>query len=167
MSQLLQRNLESSLFCHFVFSCITSQFSPFISIYFLIWFIHPVLGLPRGRFASIFMRRIFLGIPSSLIHITCPNHLNLLLWMSFFISSTLSLSYVSVINTSLFVNHIARYQKWNVTWIVIQGMAMLMWITQGVLNLFDHKTWPIIFFFLYYCTLIGNIKPGSPIGAFQ
>ena len=41
----------------------------------------PLMGLPLGRFPSIFVCSIFLGILSSPISITCPNHLNLLFWI--------------------------------------------------------------------------------------
>ena len=51
----------------------SSQFSPLISISFLIWSIHLVLCLPLGSSPSIFM-----CILSSLVCITCPNHFNLL-----------------------------------------------------------------------------------------
>ena len=58
----------------FLFPCMSSQFPPHISTSFLILYIHRFLGLPLGSFPSIFMCSIFLGILSSLIRITCPNH---------------------------------------------------------------------------------------------
>ena len=72
------KNLQPSLFHHFLFSCIYSHFSPLTSISFLIWSIHLVLGLPVDRFSSIFVCSIFSGILSFVIRITWPNHLTLL-----------------------------------------------------------------------------------------
>ena len=77
--------LYSSTSCFLVF---LPNFPPLISIFFLIWYFHLVLCLPLGHFPSIFVCSIFLNILSSLICITCPNHLNLLSRMQFFISST-------------------------------------------------------------------------------
>ena len=88
MARLLERNLQLSLFSHFLFSCIPSQLFSLISIYFLIWSINLVLGLPLVWFPSIFVCSIFLSILSSLILITCPNYLNALFWMLIFILST-------------------------------------------------------------------------------
>ena len=90
MDRLLQRHLQLSLFSHFLFCCIYSQFFPLISISFLIWSIHLVWDLPLGSIPSIFVRSIFLGILSSPICITYPYHLNLLFWLPFLISSTAS-----------------------------------------------------------------------------
>ena len=50
MGRLLQRNLQPSLFFHFLFSCISSLFSPIISISFQILYIHLVLDLSLGLF---------------------------------------------------------------------------------------------------------------------
>ena len=72
MGQLLQRNLQVFIFSHTIF------------LYFFLIF-------PSWSFLSIFVCSIFLDILSFLIWITCPNHLNVLFWMSFFISSPLFL----------------------------------------------------------------------------
>ena len=87
MARLLQIYLQPSLFSYFLFSCISSQFSPLFSISFLILSIHLVLDLPLGHFPFTFVWSIFLDTVSSAICITFPNHLNLLFWMSFLISS--------------------------------------------------------------------------------
>ena len=78
---------KSPVFCILplpVFLYLLPVFLPCFYILFLFWPIHLVLDL-HGRFPSIFVYH-FLRYP--LIHITCPNHLNLLFSMSFFISST-------------------------------------------------------------------------------
>ena len=49
MGQLLQINLQPSLFFHFLFSHISSHFPPIISISFIIWSIHLVLNHPLGH----------------------------------------------------------------------------------------------------------------------
>ena len=55
MGSLLQRNLQPSLFAHFLSSCISSKLSPLISISFLILSIHLVLGLPLGSYYLLYM----------------------------------------------------------------------------------------------------------------
>ena len=58
VGRVLQRNLQPSLFSHFLFS---SQFSPSISMSFIIWCISVVLG----HFPIIFVCNSFLGTLSS------------------------------------------------------------------------------------------------------
>ena len=77
------RGISGSLFSHFLFSCIFFPIFPSHSLFFLIWSIGLVLGLPLSRFLSVFVCSISLGT-----RITCQNHLNLLFWMLFLISST-------------------------------------------------------------------------------
>jgi hypothetical protein len=78
LGRLLQRNLQLSLFSSLLFSCMSSQLSPLISISFIILPIYLALGLSLSSFPPFLCVAFYLGIFSSLICITCPNHLNLL-----------------------------------------------------------------------------------------
>ena len=88
-----------------LFSCISSQFSSPISIAFLIWSIHLVLGLPLGHFPSIFVCSIFLSILSSLIHFTCLNHPYLLFWIYFWFHSPLVPILVEAMEMNFFLSN--------------------------------------------------------------
>ena len=81
MGRLLQKK---PLFFHFLFLAFIPNIPLPIYMCFLIWSIQLVLGLTLGSVSSIFVRSIFLDTLSSFIPITCPNHINLLYWMSFF-----------------------------------------------------------------------------------
>ena len=59
------------------------------------------MGLPLGDFLSIFVCSTSLGMLSSVIYITCPNHLHLLFCMSFSISSIPHSSLTLEINISM------------------------------------------------------------------
>ena len=107
-SRLLLRNTQRSLFFHFLFSFISSQYTSLISIYFLIWSIHLVLGLPIGGFPSIFVHSIFFGILSFVKPTIYPNHLSLLFWQTEK-GKWEDLEYDGVINTLLTITIISLY----------------------------------------------------------
>ena len=65
-----------------------SIFPSLFSYMHLNWSIHLVLDHPLGCFPLILVCSIFLGILSSVIRITCPNHLYLLFCMPFLVSSS-------------------------------------------------------------------------------
>jgi hypothetical protein len=83
---LLQRSFQLSLSAH---SCISSTFfqvHPLLSVSLLTWSSHHVHGLPKGLFPLIFIffiSRILLGIQSSPILLTYPNHLSWFLLVVF------------------------------------------------------------------------------------
>ena len=135
MGQLLQRNLQLSLLSHFLYSFISSQFSLLISISFLIWSIHQVLGIPLDRFPFIFGYNIFLHVLSSPIHITCSNLLNLIFCMSFlFHSPPCSYLMLVFLIVSFFVLFkIALNNLISMAWILLSSLLLPIFLLHIVI----------------------------------